>query len=51
MRNLDAAESPADSADEAEPPLPKIPALEPDTLPNPPLRAQDVPGFIPKLIG
>lgn len=26
-------------------------ALEPDTLPNPPLRAQDVPGFIPKLIG
>lgn len=25
-------------------------ALEPDTLPNHPLRAQDVPGFIPKLI-
>lgn len=26
-------------------------ALEPDTLPNRPLRASDVPGFIPKLIG
>lgn len=25
-------------------------ALEPDTVPNHPLRAQDVPGFIPKLI-
>ena len=29
----------------------QVPALEPDTLLNRPLRASDVPGFIPKLIG
>jgi hypothetical protein len=32
-------------------PQQQIRALEPDTLPSHPLRAQDVPGFILKLIG
>lgn len=27
-----------------------VPALEPDTLPNHPLRAQDVPALLPKEI-
>lgn len=43
--------APSIGPDKGEPSGETVPALEPDTLPNRPLRASDVPGFIPKLIG